>query len=77
MTDLSDLDRPNLTEEQLWEYLHYDEDLPVSRRAVKWAVLRGEIIPTKLGQKQLLQQARRPRLDRISQTAERHPADSR
>jgi len=49
MADLNDLDRPNLTEEQLWEYLHYDEDLPVARRSVKWAVLRGEIVPTKLG----------------------------
>lgn len=37
MADLSDLDRPNPTEEQLWEYLHHDEDLPVSRRAVSGA----------------------------------------
>lgn len=51
MADLGDLDRPNLTEEQLWEYLHYDENLPVARRTVKWAVLRGEIVPTKLGRK--------------------------
>ena len=25
MGDLDDLDRPTLTEEQLWEYLHFDE----------------------------------------------------
>jgi hypothetical protein len=49
MADLSDLDKPNMSEEELWEYLHYDEDLPVTRRAVKWAVLRREILPTRIG----------------------------
>jgi hypothetical protein len=47
--DMDELDRPNLSEQELWEFLYYDEDLPVSRRAVKWAVLRREIAPTRLG----------------------------
>lgn len=46
---MDDLDRPNMTEQELWEYLYYDEDLPVTRRAIKWAVLRREIVPTRLG----------------------------
>lgn len=49
---LDDLDKPNLTEQELWEYLYYDEDLVgVTRRSVKWAVLRREIIPTRIGQR--------------------------
>jgi hypothetical protein len=32
---LHELDRPNLTEQQLFEYLHDSEELPVSRRAIK------------------------------------------
>lgn len=46
---MDDLDRPNLTEQELWEFLYYDEDLPVSRRAVKRAVLARQIHPTRLG----------------------------
>jgi hypothetical protein len=46
---MDDSDRPNLTEQELYEYLHYDEDLPVTRRAVKDAVLRREILPTRIG----------------------------
>jgi hypothetical protein len=46
---MDDLDRPNLTEQELYEFLFYDEDLPVTRRAVKHAVLRREIRPTRLG----------------------------
>jgi hypothetical protein len=44
-----DLDRPNLNEQQLFEYLHDDEMLPVTRRAVKDAVIRREIAPTRIG----------------------------
>jgi hypothetical protein len=51
---LDDLDKPNLSEEELWEYLHFDEDLVgVTRRSVKWAVLRREILPTRIGSKNL------------------------
>ncbi|MEZ0051938.1 hypothetical protein ABIA30_002950 [Mycobacterium sp. MAA66] len=47
---LNDMDKPNLTEQELWEYLFYDEDLVgVTRRCVKWAVLRREIVPTRIG----------------------------
>jgi hypothetical protein len=46
---MDDLDRPNLTEQELYEFLFYDEDLPVTRRAIKHAVLRREIQPTRLG----------------------------
>lgn len=41
-------EKPVLTEQELWEYLHYDEGLPVKRRAIKYAVLRREIEPTSL-----------------------------
>lgn len=46
---MDDLDRPNLTEQDLYEFLYYDENLPVTRRAIKHAVLRREILPTRLG----------------------------
>jgi hypothetical protein len=45
---LDELDRPNQKIEELWEFLHYDNDLPVSLRALKYAVLDGELVPTKL-----------------------------
>jgi hypothetical protein len=44
-----ELDRPNLTEQQLFEYLRDSEELPVSRRAVKYAVMRREVVPTRIG----------------------------
>jgi hypothetical protein len=47
--NMDDLDKPVLNEQQLFEWLHYEEGLPVTRRAIKWAVLRREIIPTRLG----------------------------
>jgi hypothetical protein len=46
---LGDLDRPNLTEQQLFEYLKNHERLPVTRRAIKYAVIRREIVPTRIG----------------------------
>jgi hypothetical protein len=42
-------EKPVMTEQQLWEYLHDEMGLPVTRRAIKWAVLRREIVPTRLG----------------------------
>jgi hypothetical protein len=45
---LDEFDRPNLTLEGLWEWLYYDNDLPVKLRAMKYAVLHGELVPTKL-----------------------------
>jgi hypothetical protein len=46
---MDDLDRPNLTEQELFEFLCYDEDLPVTRRAIKHAVIRREIVPARIG----------------------------
>jgi hypothetical protein len=45
---LDELDRPNLTLDELWEWLYYDNDLPVTMRQLRYAVLGGEIVPTKL-----------------------------
>jgi hypothetical protein len=45
-------DDPVLTEQELFEYLRYDRNLvSVTRRSVKYAVLRREIIPTQIGGK--------------------------
>jgi hypothetical protein len=41
--------KPTMTEQELFEFLSRDEGLPVSRRAIKWAVLRREIAPTRIG----------------------------
>jgi hypothetical protein len=46
---MDDDEKPTLSEHELWRYLHYDEGLPVTRRAIKYAVLRREIQPTRLG----------------------------
>jgi hypothetical protein len=45
---IDDADKVNKTIEELWECLHYDEDIPVSLRQLRYAVLRGELVPTKL-----------------------------
>lgn len=45
-------DDPVLTEDELFEYLRYDRNLvSVTRRSVKYAVLRREIVPTQIGGK--------------------------
>lgn len=46
---MDDMDKPVLTENELWEYLHCEQGLPVTRRSIKHAVLRREIVPTRLG----------------------------
>ncbi|MEO3757308.1 hypothetical protein ABGB19_03325 [Mycobacterium sp. B14F4] len=46
---LCELDRPNLTEQGLFEYLRDSQKLPVTRRGIKYAVLRREILPTRIG----------------------------
>ena len=38
-----------LTEQELFEYLLYDQELPVTRRTIHYAVIRREIVPTRLG----------------------------
>lgn len=42
------LEVPNLNEEQLFEKL-LDLGFPVTRRAIKYAVLRRELIPVRIG----------------------------
>lgn len=42
-------DKPTMTEQELWEWLHYDEGIPVSRRAIKHAVIDRKIQPTQFG----------------------------
>lgn len=46
---MDDDEKPTLNEQELYAYLHFDEGLPVTRRAIKYAVLRREIQPTRLG----------------------------
>ncbi len=40
-------EKPTMTEQELWEWLHYDEGIPVTRRAIKQAVIDREIAPTR------------------------------
>ena len=48
---IDELDKPNLAIRDLWDYLELDEDIPVTLRQLRVAVLRGEIAPTKLSNK--------------------------
>lgn len=50
---MDDDDKPTMTETELWEWLHYDEGIPVSRRAIKYAVIRREIEPSRVGPRNL------------------------
>lgn len=42
-------EKPTMTEHELWKWLHYDEGIPVSRRAIKHAVIDRKITPTRFG----------------------------
>lgn len=47
---LDDYDKPNMTEAELFHYLHYDEGLVgVTRRSLRHAVMRRHIVPTRIG----------------------------
>ena len=46
---MDDLDRPFMTEQELFEWLHDDLGIPVTRRTIKYAVSAREIVPTRLG----------------------------
>jgi hypothetical protein len=48
-TQVDDDEKPTTTEQELWEWLHYDEGIPLTRRAIKHAVLNREIKPTRIG----------------------------
>lgn len=39
-------EKPTMTEQELWEWMHHDEGIPVTRRAIKHAVIDREIVPT-------------------------------
>jgi hypothetical protein len=44
--------KPTMSEQELFEWLCYDEGIEgVTRRSMKWAVLRREIVPTRIGNK--------------------------
>lgn len=46
---MDDNHKPTMTEQELWEWLRHEEGIPISRRAIKHAVIRREIFPTRLG----------------------------
>lgn len=47
---LDDYDKPNLTEAELFHFLRYEEGLVgVTRRSVRFAIMRRHIVPTKIG----------------------------
>ncbi len=46
---MNDDEKPTMTEQELWEWLHHQEGIPVSRRAIKHAVIDRRITPTRFG----------------------------
>lgn len=49
---VDEVQKPTMSEQELFEWLCYEEGIEgVTRRSVKWAVLRREIIPTRIGNK--------------------------
>jgi hypothetical protein len=46
---MDDDEKPTMTEQELWEWLHYDEGIRVSRHAIKHAVIDREIARTFIG----------------------------
>lgn len=63
---MDDMDKPVLTENELWEYLHCEQGLPVTRRSIKHAVLRRDRSDA-VGKLQFLLEARWPGLDRVAE----------
>lgn len=45
---IPELDKPNKTLREVWEFLYYDEELPVTYRQLRHAVIAEELEPTKL-----------------------------
>ncbi|WP_006247223.1 hypothetical protein [Mycolicibacterium tusciae] len=51
---MPEIEKPNLNEAELYHFLHYEEGLvDVTRRAVKWAIIRREIVPTRIGNRNM------------------------
>ncbi len=46
---MDDDEKPTMTEQELFEWLRYDEGIPVTRHAIKHAVIKKKIGRTKLG----------------------------
>lgn len=46
---MDDNDKPVLNQADVYAWLHDGEGLPVTRSAIKWAVIRRELVPTKIG----------------------------
>ena len=72
---LDELDRPNLTLEELWEYLYYDNELPVNLRQLRYATYRGELVPTKLSSRNYY--SRRQGLDWVAAQYGNYRSDSK
>jgi hypothetical protein len=53
MGDIDLLDIPNMDQEQSYEFMLNELKIPVTRRAVKWAVIDREVEPTRIGRKNL------------------------
>ncbi|PJK24408.1 hypothetical protein [Mycolicibacterium goodii] len=71
---MDDFDLPILNEQQLFEYLHNDLGVTgVTRRGVKHAVMRREIVPTRIGNKNYF--AKQDAHDWLK--AQRHPVARR
>ncbi|WP_237569647.1 hypothetical protein [Mycolicibacterium lacusdiani] len=70
MSHINELDRPNLTEDELFRFLHDDEQLSgVTRRSIRDAVLHREILPTVFGNRHRF--SKRDGLDWIASLKER------
>lgn len=48
---IPELDKPNKTLREVWEFLYYDEELPVTYRQLRHAVLNDEIKPSPFSNK--------------------------
>jgi hypothetical protein len=46
---VDDDEKPTMSETELWEWLKYDEGIPVTRHAIKWAVIKKEIARSNIG----------------------------
>jgi hypothetical protein len=72
---LDELDKPNLNITELWEFLFYDEELPVTLRQLKNAALDGELVPTKLSGNNYY--SRRQGLDWVTSRQGKYRKDSK
>ncbi len=71
---MDDIELPIFNEKQLFEYLHDELGVSgVTRRSVKHAVMRREIVPTRIGNKNFF--AKRDAYDWLK--AQRHPVARR